>query len=249
MAGAELELRDIHLPGRLHGINGYIQQAVVTCLVGPNGAGKSSLLEVISGLIPPEQGSVLLQGTALHGRDIRTLARLRAYLPQQINRDLGFSGAEVLGMACYQGLAQGQALLDEQIELFDLGPLLNRPLSVLSGGECQRLQIARTLLQILSVNAEGLILLDEPLAGLDIQYQLRLMQHLRDLTQRGNTVVVALHDINLARLYGHRAWLLERGHLRNSGPAQEVLSPEHIQQVFAVPLALAHGQLLWPEPR
>lgn len=249
MAGAELALHNIHLSGRIHGISGDIQQAAVTCLVGPNGAGKSSLLEVISGLIRPEQGRVLLQGGVLHERDMRALARLRAYLPQQINRDLGFSGAEVLGMACYQGLAQSQALLDEQIELFDLGPLLNRPLSVLSGGECQRLQIARTLLQILSVNAGGLILLDEPLAGLDIQYQLRLMQYLRDLTQRGSTVVIALHDINLARLYGHHAWLLERGHLRDKGPAREVLSPAHIQQVFAVPMTLHQEQLLWPEPR
>jgi ABC-type hemin transport system ATPase subunit len=248
MAGVELELVDLDLPGRLHTINGQISRGVVTCLVGPNGAGKSRLLEVISGLEQPAHGAVLLQGKHLHSMDMRALARLRAYLPQQINRDLGFSGAQVLGMACYQGQAQSQALLDEHITLFDLAPLLQRPLSVLSGGECQRLQIARTLLQILSVNPHGLILLDEPLAGLDIQYQLRLMQHLRDLAQRGNTVLIALHDINLARLYGHKVWLLEQGHLLASGPARDVLSPEHIQRVFAVPMALAHGQLLWPEP-
>lgn len=249
MAGVELELRDVSLPGRLVSVNGHMLAGHFTCVVGPNGAGKSSLLHVLSGLQVPLTGNVLLNGHQLAGLDVRALAKIRAYLPQQINRDLGFSGAEIIGMACYVGQGKSETYLHEIIGLLDLQSLLQRPLSALSGGECQRLQIARTLLQILSVNPHGLVILDEPLAGLDIQYQLRLMQYLRDLAQLGCTVVVALHDINLARLYAQQVWLLQGGHLIAHGPSREVLSPERIAQVFRVHMPLVHGQLLWPEPR
>lgn len=248
MAGVELSLHGLTLKGRLQNINGQIPAGRMTCIVGPNGAGKSSLLYCLSGLLPLDGQQVQLNGSPLQDYDVRALARLRAYLPQQINRELGFRGAEVLGMACYTGQGASESYLHGVIRLLDLAPLLPRVLSELSGGECQRLQIARTLLQILSVNPQGLLLLDEPLSGLDIQYQLRLMQYLHSLAAEGCTVVLALHDLNLARLYGHEVWLLQEGHLLARGAPEQVLSSERIAQVFHVPLQLVQGQLLWPQP-
>lgn len=210
--------------------------------IGPNGSGKSTLLRLISRILPPQQGQVLLEGQAIHEQPPREVARKLAILPQQQQLPRGLTVRQLvsLGRSPYQPWWRweqrpedrdkvAEALLRVQME-----SLADQQVEQLSGGERQRAFLALALAQDPKV-----LLLDEPTTYLDLRYQLELLELLKHLNQKqALTIVTVLHDLNLAARYSHRIMLLRQGQIWAVGSPAEVLAPEHLRQVFGIDVVL-----------
>jgi iron complex transport system ATP-binding protein len=212
------------------------------CLIGPNVAGKSSILRAVAGLVP-HTGSIEVDGSRLELRSARRRAELVAYVPQSPVLPDDMTGAEyvLLGRNPYISYfgaesAHDRALVAELLDRLDLGELAPRYLGTMSGGERQRLVIARALAQ-----EAPILLLDEPTSALDIGHQqqaLELVDRLRH--EHGLTVVSAMHDLTLAGLYADRLALLHQGHVVASGDAAHVLRPETLSEFYGVSVVVHH---------
>ena len=246
-----LTLDKLTVEHRVGPVSGRLAAGRLTLLVGPNGSGKSSLLLAAAGLVTAE-GQVRLNGELLDTLDLAELARRRAMLVQHSVLPAGLKGYELLALGVLGEVSE--ATCEEMARLsayLKLDTLYGRSLSALSGGEQQRLLIAKTLLQVSpALNPEAqLLLLDEPLAGLDWQHQLATLRLLRHYAEQGLTVVASIHDINLAAQFGDDIWCLHKGQLVASG-GPEVLTPTLVAEVFEVKVSLLEqdGQrLLLPE--
>ncbi|MBP2337276.1 iron complex transport system ATP-binding protein [Saccharothrix coeruleofusca] len=202
-------------------------------LIGPNGSGKSSLLRCLAGLRAPTSGEVRYDGVDITGWSARTRARHVAFVEQTADTDSDLTVGEVvmLGRTAHGSPWRGPTAADRAIaaaalDRLDLAGLADRPWKQLSGGERQRAHLARALAQ----RTWGL-LLDEPTNHLDVRHQLELME-LAAATPR--TVVVALHDLAMAARYCDRLVLLQRGRVVADGPAERVLTPALLREVFEV---------------
>jgi ABC-type cobalamin transport system ATPase subunit len=248
-----LALEDFALAGRVGPVSGEFRAGRLTLLIGPNGSGKSSLLAGAAGLAEGE-GRVRLAGRDLDAFDLFELSRHRAMLTQQVPLPQGLRGYELLALAAEPVGGVSEALCRSIAALapeLGLEPLYDRPLAALSGGEQQRLLIAKTVLQLdPKVNPDGaLLLLDEPLAGLDWRHQLATLGLLRRCADGGLAVVASIHDINLACQFGDDIWCLHRGRLAARG-GPEVVTPELIAEVFGVRVRLLEqdgARLLLPD--
>ena len=207
----------------------------VTGVIGPNGAGKSTLLRVLAGVLRADAGFVRLGGADLSGVPASARARRVAYLPQQ-DAAQPFTALETVLMGRYPYLRRFQleGRRDRQIARAAMARteterFARRGLDRLSGGERQRVLLARALAQQADV-----LVLDEPLASLDLRHRLTVMTTLRDEAARGRTVVVALHDVDLAGRYCDRLVLLALGTVAGCGTPPEVLVPHHFREVFGV---------------
>ncbi|WP_417614921.1 ATP-binding cassette domain-containing protein [Oceanisphaera sp.] len=225
--------------GRVGPINGEFAAGALTLLIGPNGSGKSSLLTGAAGLSDSEgKGEVRLAGKALSGFSLHELARHRAMLAQQASLPHGLRGYELLALGAEPLGGVSEAVCESIARLsvpLGLEKLYQRQLNTLSGGEQQRLLIASTLLQVdPAINPDAqLLLLDEPLAGLDWQHQLATLRVLRGYAEQGLAVVASIHDINMACQYADSIWCLHQGRLVACG-GPEVISPALIAEVFEV---------------
>ena len=207
----------------------------VTGVIGPNGAGKSTLLRVLAGVLRAESGSVRLGGADLDRVPATARARRVAYLPQQ-DAAQPFTALETVLMGRYPYLRRFQlegqrdrriaraAMARTETERFEA-----RGLDRLSGGERQRVLLARALAQ-----QAGVLVLDEPLASLDLRHRLAVLATLRVEAARGATVVVALHDVELAGRYCDRLILLAGGAVAGCGVPEAVLVPDNFRAVFGV---------------
>lgn len=206
-------------------------------LVGANGSGKSTSLKLISRILQPLRGVVLLDGAAIHSQSSQVVARSLALLPQQQTIPTGLTVQQLvsLGRSPHQSWWQWELTADDhhkvqsamvatQMERFG-----DRPVEHLSGGERQRAFLALALAQ-----APQVLLLDEPTTYLDLRYQLHLLELLKRLNRQGLSIVTVLHDINLAARYSDRIALLNRGQIGAVGAPIEVLTPENLAQVFGV---------------
>jgi iron complex transport system ATP-binding protein len=203
-------------------------------IIGPNGSGKTTLLKAMAGLLVP-QGEIRLLGKLLAGYGRRELARRLALVPQQISEELPFTVREVvlmgrtphMGLLGLEGpidLAQAQAAM----AFTSVEHLADRKIHALSGGERQRVFIARAICQ-----EPEIILLDEPTAALDLAHQARLMDLMERLKQeRGVTVVMVSHDVNLAAMYADRLLLLKNGRIQALGPPGDVLTYDRIEATY-----------------
>lgn len=217
----------------LHDIDLELATGEVVGLLGPNGSGKSTLLRCLAGLFPRHAQHVRLNGTPLNAISLRERAKLLAFVPQhaEVDGDLDVEQIVRLGRTPHRRGLFGWSVSDDQavenaIRLMKLAGLRHRLWRQLSGGERQRAQIARALAQ-----QPELLILDEPTNHLDIEYQLELMTL---ITQLPVTVVVALHDLNLAANYCQRLVLLKSGTVIASGPPDAVLTPELIECAWHV---------------
>jgi iron complex transport system ATP-binding protein len=229
----------------LDGVAGTLTPGRVTAVFGPNGAGKSTLLRLLAGELKPAAGAVELEGRPLAHWPPVELARRRAVLPQESPLAFAFSVREVVMMGRLPHLRGGESPHDEEICAAALGRveashLAERPYPALSGGEQQRVHLARVLAQIWEPPAAGhrYLLLDEPTAGLDLAHQHVALQAAAAWARAGTAVAVALHDLNLALLYADEAWVLDAGRLVAAGPLPETLTPELIEKVFQVSATL-----------
>ncbi|MGY6031336.1 ABC transporter ATP-binding protein [Phytobacter sp. AG2a] len=217
----------------LQGIDLELGTGEIVGLLGPNGSGKSTLLRCLAGLFPRYAHHVCFDGTPLNEMPLRSRAKQLAFVPQhaEVDGDLCVEQIVRLGRTPHRrGLFAWSGVDDSAVEdaicLMTLSCLRHRHWRQLSGGERQRTQIARALAQ-----QPQLLILDEPTNHLDIEYQLELMTLIAKLPI---TVVIALHDLNLAANYCQRLVLLKAGKVIANGPPEAVLTPDVIEQTWRV---------------
>ncbi|AEJ43959.1 ABC transporter ATP-binding protein [Alicyclobacillus acidocaldarius] len=204
-------------------------------LVGPNGAGKTTLLRAMAGVLRPTGGAVQVMGEPVHAREPSWRARRVAYLPQFLADDIPFTVREFVEMGRYSHAPRGvlgradAAAVDDALAVMGLMGYQDTLLANLSGGERQRAAIARCLAQ-----EAPILLLDEPIASLDIHYQLDILARLRALAGEGRLIIIALHHLEFALAHCHRTVCLHRGRLVADGSPDEVFTPELLRAVFRV---------------
>ncbi|WP_373186698.1 heme ABC transporter ATP-binding protein [Halopseudomonas sp.] len=234
----------------LHDINFRLEAGEVLAVLGTNGAGKSTLLATLSGELPPAEGEILLGGRALESWPADERARRLAVLPQSSSLAFAFSVEEVvlLGRLPHaSGREADRRIAAEAMQAADIEHLRQRSYLTLSGGERQRVHLARVLAQIWDSSEPACLLLDEPTASLDLAHQRLILQQAQEIAQRGNAVLLVLHDLNLAARYADRLLLLDRGAVSALGSAWGVLEAERIKRVFGVEVQVVpHPQLDCP---
>ncbi len=209
-------------------------------LLGANGSGKSTILKLGSGILRASSGSIELWNRPIQSYRHKDRAKLLSYLPQILDMNIPFTVKELVSMGLYPYDIPPDLSIDEAIEMVGLRDNIDSPLRNLSGGERRRAYIAMTLLQ-----GAGLVLLDEPLANLDIKYQIELLRLLKDLRDRRNiAIVMALHDINIA-LQFDKIMLIKEGKLLGIGSPDDLLTKEMIKEAFDVEIEIGHGSPGW----
>ncbi len=204
-------------------------------ILGPNGSGKTTLLKILGGLLHPIDGRVLIDGQDMAALARRSVARRIAIVPQETRLAFDYSVLDVVLMGRYPHLGafelEGQddlAIARDALAATGTAGLADRPFDTLSGGEKQRVVIASALAQ-----AAGTMLLDEPTAALDPGYQIEVASLLRRLNRdRGVTMAVATHDLNLAAGLCRELVLLRGGEVIASGPTREVLTRETVRALY-----------------
>lgn len=222
----------------LNGTEFMVERGDLVALLGANGAGKSTLLRCISRILKPSAGHIILDGQELKQFGSKEAARLMAVVPQETAADFDFTVEDIvmMGRFPYLGRFQKEDSEDREIvrrsmEMTGVSHLADRSIAALSGGEKQRVVIARAVCQQPEV-----LLLDEPTANLDIGYQSMLLELAARLNrEQGVTVIAAIHDINLAVHHFDRFILLSGGRVLAAGRAEEVITPENIQKSYGVP--------------
>ena len=223
----------------LHNVNLDVASGEVLALIGPNGAGKSTLIRAVSGVIPIASGGVRTNGDDFHSLTPMQRAKFLAVVPQAVSLPPAFTAWEtvLMGRTPYLGFLGQTSTLDEQIARSALEhvhalELADRRVGELSGGEAQRVLLARALCQ-----STPILLLDEPTAHLDLQYQVSLLDLVCDLAHHDHlAVLIALHDLNLATRYADRVALMVAGEITAIGAPREVLTPELISQAYCLPV-------------
>ncbi|MGS0673711.1 heme ABC transporter ATP-binding protein [Shewanella sp. 0m-4] len=231
----QLSVRIGHKPV-LTDINLQIKAGEVTALLGPNGAGKSTLLKSLCQDVEVEAGNIKIHGKSLSSWDRQQLAKSMAVLPQHASLTFPFKVREVVEMGLYPlslNQQQGKRLVAEQLEQVALSHLKERSYPTLSGGEKQRVQLARVLTQLAQSEQSPILLLDEPTSALDLAQQHRVLGLARSLAHEQNhAVIVVLHDLNQASRYADRLVVLENGCIVSDGIPSETLTPETVRQVW-----------------
>lgn len=222
----------------LKDISFQMRKGEVLAILGANGAGKSTLMGLLCGEKKPTDGAILLNGRALDQYDMKELSRCRAMLSQQQQMTLAFKVSEIVMMGRYPHFrstpsAKDLLVVDEVMDLCGVKSLGDRTFLSLSGGEQQRVQLARVLAQIWD-NQDSLLLLDEPISALDLQYQQKVLAIAKALSRRGFMVVLIVHDVNFAAMYADRIIMLKNGRKLIDGTPVEVLNAKDIYTIFSV---------------
>jgi len=230
----------------LHDISLDVQSGEVLALIGPNGAGKSTLIRAVSGVIP-YTGHVRTNGDDFAALPALQRARYVATVPQAVSMPPAYTVWETVlfGRTPYLGFLGQPSQKDQDIARQSLArvsglPLVDRRVGELSGGEQQRVLLARALCQ-----STPILLLDEPTAHLDLQYQVGLLELVHELAHRDHlAVLVALHDLNLAAHYADRIALMVAGEIKAEGKPEQVLRPELIEEAYCMPVQVVKHPFL-----
>lgn len=233
---AELDVR-FGARAVLDGVSLHLAPGEFVGLVGPNGAGKTTLLRAIAGTVPARSGRVMLEGHRLDLLEPARIARVIAQVPQSTTIDFGFACLEIVLMGRHPHLGrfeiegpEDHRIAAEAMRGTETAHLASRPITLVSGGERQRVLAARALAQ-----QPRLLLLDEPTANLDVLHQLRLLDLVRGLVrERGLAALAAIHDLELAARYCDRLLLLKDGRKIADGTPTEVLTSERMAEAFGV---------------
>ena len=225
----------------------FLPAGQITAVIGPNGAGKSTLIGTLAGDKPLASGSLSLFGRPLSDWQPLEMAQHLAVLPQKSGLNFPFTVRQVIemGRMPYGDRALNQRVVDSVIQQLSLDALKGALYTMISGGEQQRTQLARVLAQIWPPDLSGqssepdasyqaLLMLDEPMTGLDLQYQRQLLGLLKKLTAQGVSVLVALHDLNLAYQTADHLLVLDQGQLIAQGTPESVLTTALIERLYCV---------------
>lgn len=210
-----------------------LDEGKVLGVIGPNGSGKSTLLKCIDRILKPETGSIYIDGKEINRLSMKDLARLIGYVPQREDNRFPVTvfDAVLMGRKPYLNWKPSRHDLEKVsdiIEMLNLKDIAMREIGAISGGQRQKVIIARAIAQ-----EPGLLLLDEPTSFLDLRHQLEVMDLIKKLADNGTSSVVSVHDLNLAARYCDKLVLLNEGCVHAAG-GQEVLAPENIEPVYKV---------------
>ena len=246
-AAAGVELRGVsYLAGGtriLDDVSVHFRAGQFNVVLGPNGAGKSTLLRVATGLVQPGAGSVTYDGEPLAAFDVQRLARTRAVLSQHVELAFPLPVRDVAMMGRYPHFRRVPAprdreIVDASLALVGMADRAEQPYSTLSGGEQQKVQLARVLAQIWTDDTGAapsrFLFLDEPTSSLDVHYQLHLLDVARGLLEGRCTVVAILHDLNVALRYADHVVLLDGGRVAWNGERRDEIPLSVLEQVFRV---------------
>lgn len=221
------------------GVSIHIHEGEFVGLIGPNGAGKSSLLRMLAALSLPNKGKIDIAAenslTSIKKISAPMRARFMAYLAQHESPawPLSVKNLVALGRSPWNSTvnttADDEAAIAAALEMTDVKSLAERPVTELSGGELQRVLLARVF-----AGKPQLIIADEPIAALDVYHQLHIMELLQAHSQQGGAVIAALHDLSLAARFCSRLVLMHHGKLVAVGEPVQVLTPENLAQVYGV---------------
>ncbi|MHA3682969.1 ABC transporter ATP-binding protein [Leucobacter sp. HY1910] len=214
-----------------------VEPGVITAIVGANGCGKSTLLRTLARVLAPSSGQVLLDGDVLHRSPAKAVARVIGLLPQSPIVPEGVSARDLVRRGRHPHLSlvrrwgEGdEAAVREALALTGVAQLADRPVDELSGGQRQRVWLAMALAQEPSI-----LLLDEPTTYLDIAHQVEVLDLLTDINRaRGTTVVMVLHDLNLAARYADRLVAVVDGQIHSVGEPREVVTRDYVREVIGL---------------
>ncbi|MCZ9309182.1 iron ABC transporter ATP-binding protein [Corynebacterium uberis] len=211
----------------------------VTALVGPNGAGKSTVLTMIGRLLGMDEGQITVAGMDVSTAKTKDLAKVLSILRQDNHFITRLTVRQLVGFGRfpYSGgrlTAEDEQIISRYIDFFNLSELEHRYLDQLSGGQRQRAYVAMVLAQ-----ETDYVLLDEPLNNLDIAHSVQMMRHLRSAADDlGRTVVLVLHDINVAAAYADRICAVKQGKVVASGPVDEIMDDQTLTEIFNTPISV-----------
>ncbi len=219
----------------LQDLNFEIQRGEFVGFLGPNSSGKSTLLSALCGLLSPQRGSIFLENAPLETFPSRLRARRLAVVPQSTDVRFPFTCFEVVLMGRYPHRHRWRSLGEEDLlaaltamDQTSTTPLQERHVTEISGGERQRVIVARALAQITEI-----LLLDEATSSMDVRKKLEIFEVLKHLNESlGVTVICAMHDLNLAALYCRRLMFLKDGRLLHDGPTDKVFTSATLNQVY-----------------
>jgi len=223
----------------LDGISISFEDGCVTTLVGPNGAGKTTLLKCLNGILKPTVGTVFIDGYEVQKLKPIELAKKFGYVPQFSSSYLSFTVKEIvtMGRRPYINWSLSEydrKVIDSSLKIVGIEHLANRFFDELSGGEKQKVIIARALAQEPKV-----LLLDEPTSNLDLKHQLEILKLIRRLAkERDLTVIMAMHDLNMAYRFSDKIVMIKNGSIFAAGKPRDVLTPENIEAVYKVKVSI-----------
>ena len=213
-----------------------IERGELVGVIGPNGAGKTTLLRLLSGLLVPTEGEVLLEGRHISRMESRDRARRMSFMSQDLSQAFPFTVMEILLMGRYPHLARFQkegaedlARARRMLSYVGLSAIEERGFSALSGGERQLVLFAKALVQDTDA-----LLLDEPSSNLDIHHQDRIFSMAQELAREGRVVVASVHNLSVAAQYCSRLVLLEKGRIASDGRPEQVLRSEILDRVYGI---------------
>lgn len=236
----EINIKDVKVYYRsikaLDGVSVSVRSGEVLSVLGPNGAGKSTLLKVINGVLKPMMGAVYIDNKHLLKIPRREVARRIGIVPQRVHVATSLSVYDFVmtGRRPYINLAptkKDEEKVYDALKTVGALELADRSLDELSGGELQRIVIARAL-----AGEPEVLLLDEPTNNLDLKYQIEVLNLVRSLRSKGLTIIVALHDLTQAFRVSDKVLLLKGGRVHAAGRPEEVFRPETIFEVYGVPV-------------
>ncbi|WP_291327366.1 ABC transporter ATP-binding protein [Desulfovibrio sp. UCD-KL4C] len=234
----------------LQGMNLSFSAGSMTAVLGPNGSGKTTLVSSLSGVLRPIAGKVEIAGKNVCDYRPRELAGIMAVLPQKVEPAFGLTVKSMVMMGRYAHGSgffgydrEDEYICGEAIKMIGVDHLIDRPVSELSGGEFQRVLMARTVSQQAKI-----MVLDEAASGVDVAGKIELFDMLKKMNLQGATIICVIHDLNLAALYFDRLVFLSNGKVKLDGPPAEVVTKENISNVYKTSVSIVeHPQLSVPQ--
>lgn len=222
----------------LQDVNAKINKGEIVGIIGCNGAGKSTLLKTIRGLLPKQSGEILYFGRKLESFSEKELAREVAYLQQNVEVGFGYTGKDIVlaGRYHYMKWWKGESISDEELalkcmEYTGTKELAERPVNEVSGGQKQRILLAKVLAQ-----QTPILFLDEPTTGLDMVYQEEIFRFSQALAEMGKTILMVVHELNLAAKYCSRIILLGEGTVIADGRPDNVFTEKILSKAYNAPV-------------
>lgn len=228
----------------LNDINFTVNSGELLGVIGPNGAGKSTLLKTIRGILPKQSGQVQAFGQDLSSFSEKELSRKIAYLQQHVETTFGYTAREIVTAGRYPYLKWYEQESEQDAQIVDLCmkytgmyEYLDTPLDQMSGGQKQRVLLAKVLAQ-----QTPMLFLDEPTTGLDVVYQEDIFRFCSALTRAGKTIIMVIHDLNLAYKYCSRLLLVANGSLIADGLPQEVITEQHLSAAYSTKIKVYNNE-------